>query len=92
MQMPCLLMCNTHLRSRDVRSTTGLLKTLDTISVIVKDQASHLIYHNICRQTNLYKFKLNWFNEQTKTPLSLEVVFSQTLDFETSKSNSEVSK
>ena len=61
------------------------LKTLDTIG-------NHM--HTI---KNLWKIELNWSsklreNNERKTPLSHEVICFQMLDFETSKSKSEVSK
>ena len=67
--------------------------------VIVKDQSSHLLYLNIYAQNN--KSVKIWAQlvvevakiimEEKKT-LSHKVVCFQMLDFETSKSNSEVSK
>ena len=65
-----------------------------TLLVIVKWSISTLYLYKI---TNLWKFELNWSSElrdnnERKAPLSHEVVCLQMLDFETSKSNSEVSK
>ena len=78
------------------------LKTLDTIGYCQTSVFSLGVSQHMHKITNLWKFELDWsiigrrtceITMKEKTPLSHEVVVCfQMLDFEISKSNSEVSK
>ena len=73
------------------------LKTVDTIGNYQRPVFSLSVSQHIHKITNLWKFELNRStklrdNNERKAPLSHEVVCFQMVDFETLKSNSEVSK
>ena len=82
---------DTHL-SHLWTETKLALMTLDTFGVCQRPVFSLSVSQHMHDITNMLKFELNWSsklqeNNEGKTPLSLEVVCFQMLDFETSKSS-----
>ena len=75
----------------------NVLKTLDTIRNCQRLVFSVGVSQQTHKITNLLNFEVNWSlklqnNNERKTPSSHQVVCFQMLDFETSKSHSELSK